>query len=306
MSIRLGSAPDSWGIWFASDPRQIEWPQFLDELAEAGYEWMELGPYGYLPTDVRILSSELEKRGLRAIGSFAQAPLENPEVWPSLERQLRRLGEVLAPLNARYVALIDEFYSDMLTGAAVAPRELDEDEWRRLIDTTYRAVEFVKKNFGLRLVFHPHADTHVETEEQVERFLSETDPSAISLCLDTGHYEYRGGDSVALYHRHPHRVEYLHLKTVDRAVRRQKVETENAPFAVAVAEGVFCEPHLGTVDFAALARELESAKYDGWVIVEQDMFPAPPGKALPIGKRTNAYFRNLGFTTRAGLTTSSP
>ena len=124
MSIRLGSAPDSWGIWFASDPRQIEWPQFLDELADAGYEWMELGPYGYLPTDVRILSSELEKRGLRAIGSFAQAPLENPEVWPSLERQLRRLGEVLAPLNARYVALIDEFYSEMLTGAAVAPREL--------------------------------------------------------------------------------------------------------------------------------------------------------------------------------------
>jgi hypothetical protein len=50
MSIPARFSPDSWGIWFASDPRQIEWPQFLDELAEAGYEWMELGLYGYRRT----------------------------------------------------------------------------------------------------------------------------------------------------------------------------------------------------------------------------------------------------------------
>ena len=49
MSIKLGSAPDSWGVWFPSDPRQIPWPRFLDELAEAGYQWLELGPYAYLP-----------------------------------------------------------------------------------------------------------------------------------------------------------------------------------------------------------------------------------------------------------------
>ncbi|MEU7137771.1 2-keto-myo-inositol dehydratase, partial [Streptomyces sp. NPDC046261] len=26
--IRVGSAPDSWGVWFADDPAQIPWERF--------------------------------------------------------------------------------------------------------------------------------------------------------------------------------------------------------------------------------------------------------------------------------------
>ena len=55
MNIKIGSAPDSWGVWFPSDPKQIPWNRFLDEIVEAGYEWTELGPYGYLPTNLNLL-----------------------------------------------------------------------------------------------------------------------------------------------------------------------------------------------------------------------------------------------------------
>jgi inosose dehydratase len=40
----------SCGVSFADDPKQTLGPGFLDELAEVGYEWLELGPYSYLPT----------------------------------------------------------------------------------------------------------------------------------------------------------------------------------------------------------------------------------------------------------------
>ena len=50
-TIRVGSAPDSWGVWFPDDPQQTTWTRFLDEVRDAGYPWVELGPYGYLPTD---------------------------------------------------------------------------------------------------------------------------------------------------------------------------------------------------------------------------------------------------------------
>ena len=40
--LALGSCPDSWGVWFADDPRQPPWQRFLDELAGVGYEWLEL------------------------------------------------------------------------------------------------------------------------------------------------------------------------------------------------------------------------------------------------------------------------
>src|SRR5712671_7055373 len=62
MHLTVVSAPDSWGVWFSEDARQTPWYRFLDEIAEAGYEWMELGPFGYLPTDPDVLKPELDKR----------------------------------------------------------------------------------------------------------------------------------------------------------------------------------------------------------------------------------------------------
>ena len=63
-TITIGTAPDSWGVWFPSDPEQVPPEVFLREVAEAGYEWIELGPYGYLPSDPVKLSEQLDEYGL--------------------------------------------------------------------------------------------------------------------------------------------------------------------------------------------------------------------------------------------------
>ena len=65
MSIEIGTAPDAWGVWFPDNPRQTPWHRFLDEVAAVGYEWIELGPYGYLPTDLATLRSELARRNIK-------------------------------------------------------------------------------------------------------------------------------------------------------------------------------------------------------------------------------------------------
>ena len=73
--ITLGTAPDSWGVWFPSDPEQVPADQFLAEVAEAGYEWIELGPYGYLPTDPAELQDQLDAHGLQVLaGHGVRAP----------------------------------------------------------------------------------------------------------------------------------------------------------------------------------------------------------------------------------------
>jgi inosose dehydratase len=66
--LALGTCPDSWGVWFADDPLQTPWERFLDEVADVGYEWVELGPYGYLPTDPVQLTEEVSRRGLKVAG----------------------------------------------------------------------------------------------------------------------------------------------------------------------------------------------------------------------------------------------
>ena len=165
MNIHVGSAPDSWGVWFPEDAKQTPWQRFMDELAEAGYEWTELGPYGYLPTDLASLRAELDQRGLKVSGTFAMAPLEDPDAWPELERQVLGAGELLAALGAKYLVLIDGTYTDLFTGEVLAPARLDQDSWQRLIDTTHTVADLARRKFDLTLVFHPHAETHVEYED---------------------------------------------------------------------------------------------------------------------------------------------
>jgi inosose dehydratase len=294
MSVKIGTAPDNWGVWFPSDPKQTPWQRYLDEVVQAGYEWIELGPYGYLPTDANMLRKELDRRRLRVCGTFAMAHLEDPSAWPGLEQQVVGGGELLAALDAKYLVLIDDTYSDLFTGRRTRPNHLDSHAWRKLIDTTHRVADMVKQRFGLSLVFHPHAETHVEYDDQIETLLEHTDPARVSLCLDTGHHAYRGGDPVAFMRKHHERIAYLHLKSIDGAIQK-KVAAEKIPFALAVGMDMFCEPAKGMIDFRAFGNVLREVGYAGWAVVEQDMYPAAFDKPLPIAKRTRAYLREIGI-----------
>lgn len=294
MDVKIGSAPDSWGVWFPSDDKQIPWQRCLDEIAEAGYQWTELGPYGYLPTDRATLQNELSKRGLRASGTFAMGHLEDDAAWPGLEKQILGAGESLAYLGAEYLILIDDTYTNLWTGEATAPGTLDDEAWKHLVDRVHYVVDLVRERFGLQVVFHPHAETHVEYEDQIERLLSQTDPERVVLCLDTGHHAYRGGDPISFLRRHHRRIPYLHLKSVRPDLQRRVAE-ENIPFAHAVGMDLFCEPSQGVVDFPALCRVLQEIDYNGYAIVEQDMYPASFDKPLPIARRTREYLRAIGI-----------
>ena len=113
MAIKVGSCPDSWGVWFADDPKQPPWQRFLDEVAEAGYEGTELGPYGYLPTDPATLQRVLEARGLKVIAGMIEGILYDSDGWPvrslsprTVEEQLHGVGPLLAGLGGQYLLLM--------------------------------------------------------------------------------------------------------------------------------------------------------------------------------------------------------
>ena len=63
MKIKIGTAPVSWGIMeVAGWNAQAPYAKVLDEMAQAGYDGTELGPYGYLPSDPDSLMAELSSR----------------------------------------------------------------------------------------------------------------------------------------------------------------------------------------------------------------------------------------------------
>ena len=85
MTIRIGNAPCSWGIEFASDPRYPTWQRVLDECRAAGYEGIELGPIGYMPEDPLVLGEALQSRGLELIGGVVFRPFHDPAKWDEVK-----------------------------------------------------------------------------------------------------------------------------------------------------------------------------------------------------------------------------
>ncbi|MFJ8693329.1 sugar phosphate isomerase/epimerase family protein [Streptomyces roseolilacinus] len=292
--IRIGSAPDSWGVWFPDDPLQVPWERFLDEVAEAGYEWIELGPYGYLPTDPARLSDETARRGLRvSAGTVFTSLHRGPAVWDATWAQVGPVAELARAMGARHLVVIPSFWRDDRTAEIVEPPELSAGQWADLARGTERLGREVRERYGLGIVVHPHADTHLDTEEHVERFLDATDPDLVSLCLDTGHYAYCGGDSVKLIETYGERIGYLHLKQVDPAVLAEVVEN-GVPFGPAVRRGVMCEPPSGVPALEPVLAAAQRLGVDLFAIVEQDMYPCPPDRPLPIAARTRRFLRSCG------------
>jgi inosose dehydratase len=291
--LRLGSAPDSWGVWFPDDSRQIPWSRFLDEFVAAGYVWLELGPYGYLPTDPARLRDELDRRGLRLSGGGVAAGLHRSDAWDAVLAETRPVAQLTKDLGGTYLVFLPEMYRDD-TGAYTASAELKPDEWRNLVNSVSRLAEVVAGDYGLELVFHNHADSHVGTEEQTERFLAETDPKTVSLCLDTGHLSYYGGDNLAVIHRFPERIGCLHIKQVDPAVLK-RVQADDLSFAQAVPLGVMCEPPHGVPEMEPILDAVAALDRDLFAIVEQDLYPCDPDVPLPIATRTREFLGQCGL-----------
>ncbi|MEU3604228.1 sugar phosphate isomerase/epimerase [Streptomyces sp. NPDC035033] len=293
--IRIGSAPDSWGVWFPDDPRQVPWQRFLDEVAGAGYEWIELGPYGYLPTDPALLAEETARRGLRvSAGTVFTGLHHGPAVWERTWAHVAENAALAEAVGARHLVVIPSFWRDDRTGEVLEDRVLSAEQWRHLTTLTERLGREVRERYGLRIVVHPHADTHLDDEESVTRFLDATDPEAVALCLDTGHYAYAGGDSVKLIETYGERIGYLHLKQVDPAVLAV-VRAEGLPFGPAVARGVMCEPPSGVPALEPVLAAAAALDAELFAIVEQDMYPCEPDAPYPIALRTRGYLRSCGL-----------
>ncbi|MBL1114321.1 TIM barrel protein [Streptomyces sp. 110] len=198
-NLCLGSGPDSWGVWFPEDEHQVAYTRFLDELAAAGYQWLELGPYGYLPTEPRRLKAELDARGLRVSGGTAFGALHRPDAWDEMLAHVREVAELTAAAGAHHLVLIPPMFRDEKTGDYTEPPELTAEQWAGFGRSADRLGKLLLDEYGIRLVIHPHADSHIQTQPEIERLLNESDGRYTNLCLDTGHVAYGGGDNLDLY-----------------------------------------------------------------------------------------------------------
>lgn len=292
--LALGVCPDQWGVWFPEDEKQIPWRTALAQMAEAGFELMETGPYGYFPTDPKQLQSVMDEYGFRVVAGTGWGILHKAEAWADTERTFRAIAQTHAAVGAEYIVHLPPLFRDDKTWEWTDDRVLSPDAWKFYVENANRLGQMLRDEYGLKMVLHPHGDSHIESPEDIARIFEATDPTYVNLCLDTGHIVYGQGDPIEMVRTYPDRIAYVHIKAFDPDIVAQ-AHREDWPFGEAVAKGACVTPPAGEPDMRELVDALAALDKDLYVVTEQDMYPADPAFPLPNAIATREYLAACGL-----------
>ena len=270
-NIEIATAPVSWGIWEMTidRPDLIVSDVYLQTIAEMGYTATETGPPGYFAPDGASAVEKARAFGVDLVATFLPLRLDDAERFEDDLRALDRTVEVQEATGGRILLLADMETPERARAAGSDARRQatawDLETVERAAERLQRATDIVRSR-GLNAALHPHAATHVESEEETEQMLSRTD---IALCVDTGHTIVGGGDPLALARRYRDRLRHLHLKDVDGAVLA-RLQAGEVDMDEAWPLGIFCEFGQGVVPLREFLALDEVRSLDGYGVIEQD------------------------------------
>lgn len=307
MTLHIMSAPCCWGVDDVRNPHLPDWTQVLREASAAGYQGLELGPYGYMPLDVERTGQALEQHGLRIVAGTIFDDLVSPANAASLLRQTHEICGLLRELPrlpteagqrfaAPYLVVMDWGHEerDYAAGHADRAPRLTPADWARMVGHVRQIAELSWREYGIRTVIHPHAGGYIEFADEIEQILRDIPHEVAGLCLDTGHCYYAGMDPVATLLRHADRLDYVHFKDIDRQVY-DRVMGQRIRFFEACAEGVMCPIGRGVLDYDGIREALREIGYQGYITVEQERDPRNSGSVLADVKASRDFLRSVGF-----------
>lgn len=279
MPIRIGANPIGWSN---DDLQDIGGATPLEtclaEAREAGFVGMELGHK--FPREPRALKAALDPFGMACISGWYSAELLKRDADEEM-KHLRAHLDLLKAMGSTVLVFAET--SNAIHGDRSKPLSqrpvMAAGDWaefgRRITQVAERTLAE-----GVRLVYHHHMGTIVESEADIDAFMAATGEAA-HLLLDTGHATWGGADPVKLAERYRARISHVHAKDVRKAVMEQ-ARREDWSFLDAILGkgkelGVYTVPGDGIVDYTSVFKALPG--YSGWVVVEAEQ---DPEKAHPL------------------------
>jgi inosose dehydratase len=295
MSVRIGINPITWSN---DDLPELggETPleTCLSETHEAGYAGIELG--NKFPRESGRLRPILERHGLALISGWYSGRL----LERTADEEIRAVAAHLRLLSHMGCSvMVFAETTGSVAGARGTPvsrrPRLTDAQWPVFTERLTLVADHLAKR-GVRMAYHHHMGTVIETEAEIDRLMRSTSES-VGLLLDTGHLTYAGADLAGLAKRHIARINHVHCKDVRPDVLAAMRKGDRS-FLESVVEGVFTVPGDGAVDFAAVLGVLKDARYRGWLVVEAEQDPA---KAHPLTYARMGYDFLSGAVRRIGL-----
>ena len=295
MAVRIGINPITWSN---DDMPELGGDTPLEtclrDARQAGYDGLELG--NKFPRDAATLGPIMRAHGLAVVSGWHSGRLLERDA----EAEIEALGPHLQLLRAMGCGVM--VFAET-TGSVAGERGtpvrrrpvMAEAQWPVFLARLDAVARYLAAQ-GVRMAFHHHMGTAIESAAEVDRMLAGTS-DAVGLLLDTGHFTFAGDDPLAVLERHAARVNHVHCKDV-RADVLARVRAADTSFLDAVLAGVFTVPGDGSVDYAPILARLARQGYDGWLVVEAEQDPAV---AHPLTYATIGRRNLSGLARRAGL-----
>lgn len=293
MTISIGINPITW----SNDDLQyvggdVSLQTCLSETAAAGYDGIELGHK--FPRDAGELRPLLDEHGLSLISGWYSGRLLERNSSDEIDSMAAH-ASLLQAMGCNVLIFAEVtgcIHSEFDVRLSARPR-ISSADWKQF---GKRLTEVGKacNDLGLKLCYHHHMGTVVQSDEDIDALMQETTDD-VYLLLDTGHAYFAGTDPVALARKYAGRVGHLHCKDVRDIVMRQCLNRDSS-FLEAVLNGVFTVPGDGCIDYRAVFAELSNANYDGWAVVEAEQDPsvATPSIYANLGSKNLRAFSGRG------------
>jgi inosose dehydratase len=275
--IKLGIAPVGW----TNDDLpelggEIPFEQCLSETALAGYAGSEVG--SKYPRDTQVLNRALGLRRLTICNAWFSSFLTT-KPYAEVEEAFVKHRDFLYVVGARVIGVIEQGHSIQGLDRPIFDDKpaFTNEEWDRLYEGLNKLGEKAAAK-GMKLTYHHHMGTGVQTAAEIDRLMENTDPALVRLLYDTGHLVFSGENHLVVLSKWMNRIGHVHLKDVRPIIRKRAIEKKWSFFAT-IKAGVFTVPGDGCIDFGPVFKALKKAKYEGWWVVDAEQNPA---KANPL------------------------
>lgn len=273
MEIKLGCAPINWSNDdLPSLGGDLTYQQCLSEMALAGFTGSE-GGWKY-PKEFEVIKKAIDLRNITICNMWFSTEFttfKNEDTYKRFDEHM----EYTYALGARVVGAGEcgvTIHGDESIPLRSKRPILDDKQFENLANGLNELGRRAHKK-GMKLCFHAHVGTGVETEEEINRLMSMTEEGLVYLLFDTGHLTLAGADPVDILQRYMNRIGHIHVKDVRSAIF-SKLNEEDWSFLHAVKEGIFTVPGDGDmVDWDGVFGTIKQSEYEGWIVVEAEQDP---------------------------------
>ncbi|WP_299135219.1 TIM barrel protein [uncultured Vibrio sp.] len=265
------------------------------ESKAAGYQGIELGPFGYMPLEAELVNTATKDNGLVICAGTLFEPLSSLEHKEDILNRTYDLCSMLQRIGSKKLVVID-CVNDVRSACAglsdEAPR-LGSQLWDIMMQTI-RDIAAIARHYDIRPVVHPHAGGYIEYRDEIDRMLTDLSSEEVGLCLDTGHLYYAAMDPAKSLIEYASRLEYVHFKDINDAVFTDVIESK-VGFWAACAQGVMCPIGEGAINYDEVQLAINQIGYSDWITIEQERDPQNSDGTLADIKRSRLFLNKKGF-----------